>query len=58
MYARLDEDFHKAGLDLTRNNWSAVDDFNWLAADKQSPNWSVMNEDARIASWSENCAPS
>ena len=53
-YTHLDEDFRKAGLDRTRNNWNAVDDFNWLAADKQSPNWSVMDKDARISSWSES----
>jgi len=56
-YALLDEDFHKAGLNRMCNNWNAVDDFNWLAADKQSPNWSVMDEDARIRSWSENGDP-
>jgi len=56
-YARLDEDFRKAGLDHTRNNWNAVDDFNWLAADRQSPNWSVMDTDDRIYSWSESGTP-
>jgi len=56
-YTCLDEDFRKAGLDHMRNNWNSVDDFNWLAADKQSPNWSVMDKDARISSWSENGTP-
>jgi len=56
-YADLDEDFRKAGLDHSRNNWNAVDDFNWLAADKQSPNWSVMDKDVRISSWSTNGTP-
>jgi len=56
-YTLLDEDFHKAGLNRMCNNWNAVDDFNWLAADKQSPNWSVMDEDTRIRSWSENGDP-
>ena len=56
-YTHLDEDFHKAGLDHTRNNWNAVDDFNWLAADRQSPNWSVLDNDARISSWSESGTP-
>ena len=58
MYADLEEDFHKAGLDHTRNNWNAVDDFNWLAADKQSPNWSVMDKGARVCSWSKDGTPS
>jgi len=58
MYTHLDEDFSKAGLDQMRNNWNAVDDFNWLAADKHSPNWSVMDKDARVSSWSENGTPS
>jgi len=58
MYTDLDEDFRKAGLDFKRNNWNAVDDFNWLAADKQSPNWSVMDKDTRISSWSKDGTPS
>ena len=56
-YTDLDEDFEKAGLDRARNNWNAIDDFNWLAADKQSPNWSVMDKDPRISSWSADGTP-
>ena len=29
------------------NNWDDVDDFNWLAADKASPNWSILPEAER-----------
>lgn len=31
-------------LDRTVNNWSKVDDFNWLATDKPSPNWNLLQE--------------
>jgi len=58
MYTDLEEDFCKAGLDQKRNNWNAIDDFNWLAADKQSPNWSIMSEVDRISSWSKDGTPS
>lgn len=35
-------DWNNSGLDRSINNWKSVDDFNWLAADKPSPNWSVL----------------
>ena len=37
----------EAGLDEGVNNWDKVDDFNWLALDKPSPNWTVLPEDER-----------
>ena len=40
-----------AGLDGKRNNWSQVDDFNWLASRDPSPNWSVLPEAERAAAW-------
>lgn len=40
-------DFEASGLDRGRNNWDDVDDFNWLAADKASPNWSIVPESER-----------
>lgn len=43
-YDELDKHFCLAGLDRSVNNWKAVDDFNWLAADVPSPNWSVLEE--------------
>lgn len=50
-YPTLEEDFAVSGLDQSRNNWSQVDDFNWLAAGTHSPNWSVIPEADRRANW-------
>lgn len=53
-YANLDDDFVKAGLDMTRNNWDNVADFNWLSTDIQSPNWHHITPDQRISCWTEH----
>ncbi|KAI4807182.1 hypothetical protein KUCAC02_027009 [Chaenocephalus aceratus] len=50
-YPTLDEDFIVSGLDRHRNNWSQVDDFNWLAAGTPSPNWAVIPEADRKTNW-------
>lgn len=50
-YPTLEEDFVTSGLDRERNNWSQVDDFNWLAAGTPSPNWTVIQEADRKTSW-------
>ncbi|GAA6214503.1 tubulin-specific chaperone C [Lates japonicus] len=50
-YPTLEEDFSVSGLDRDRNNWSQVDDFNWLAAGTPSPNWSVIPEADRKTNW-------
>lgn len=50
-YPTLEEDFAVSGLDQDRNNWSQVDDFNWLAADTPSPNWTVIPEADRKTNW-------
>lgn len=50
-YPTLNEHFTAAGLDRSKNNWNDVDDFNWLASDVKSPNWSIMPENKRIQSW-------
>ncbi|XP_059557638.1 tubulin-specific chaperone C [Myotis daubentonii] len=46
-YPGIDRDFESSGLDRSKNNWSDVDDFNWLARDVASPNWSVLPEEER-----------
>lgn len=46
-YEGQDEDFKAAGLDRNVNHWNEVGDFNWLAADKASPNWQILPEDQR-----------
>lgn len=50
-YAELDKDFKAAQLDLTRNNWSDLADFNFLSADVHSPNWSVISSEEIISDW-------
>lgn len=52
-YANLDDDFVKAGLDMTKNNWQDVADFNWLSADTHSPNWQQIAPKQRISCWDE-----
>ncbi|XP_074476283.1 tubulin-specific chaperone C isoform X1 [Sebastes fasciatus] len=50
-YPTLEDDFAVSGLDKDRNNWNQVDDFNWLAADTPSPNWTVIPEADRKTNW-------
>ncbi|KAG9344550.1 hypothetical protein JZ751_011221 [Albula glossodonta] len=50
-YPSIDADFEVSRLDRARNNWSLVDDFNWLAADTSSPNWTVIPESERRLNW-------
>ena len=46
-YPGLSDDYAATGLDQTINNWKQVGDFNWLATDTPSPNWSVLPEERR-----------
>ncbi|XP_044761014.1 tubulin-specific chaperone C [Coccinella septempunctata] len=46
-YKNIGEHFEKSGLG-TSNNWQSIDDFNWLKANEQSPNWAFMEEKDRI----------
>lgn len=50
-YPTLEEDFTVSGLDRDRNNWSQVDDFNWLASGTPSPNWTIIPEADRKTNW-------
>lgn len=50
-YPALKEDFLKAGIDSSVNNWNRLDDFNWLVMDKQSPNWETMQGECKIRDW-------
>ncbi|PZC80954.1 hypothetical protein B5X24_HaOG213723 [Helicoverpa armigera] len=52
-YEDLEKHFNMSGLDRNSNNWDRLDDFNWLAPDVPSPNWSVLNAELRINSWDE-----
>lgn len=46
-YPEIDTHYTASGLDRSINNWSDVDDFNWLASDKKSPNWRVIADQDR-----------
>lgn len=48
-YGNIDADYASSQLNQNVNNWDAVDDFNWLAVDHPSPNWSVLPEDDRLS---------
>ncbi|XP_034620383.1 tubulin-specific chaperone C [Trachemys scripta elegans] len=50
-YPGIEGDYESSGLDRGRNNWNLVDDFDWLARDEPSPNWSVIPEQDRITQW-------
>ncbi|XP_070846790.1 tubulin-specific chaperone C [Chaetodon trifascialis] len=50
-YPTLEEDFTVSGLDRDQNNWSQVDDFNWLTTETPSPNWTVIPEEDRKTTW-------
>ncbi|XP_022081610.1 tubulin-specific chaperone C-like [Acanthaster planci] len=50
-YDGQEDDFQTSQLDRSRNSWDDVDDFNWLASDKASPNWSVIPPEKRVVSW-------
>jgi len=43
-YDGIDEDYKVSTLSRDVNNWKSVDDFNWLASNEQSPNWSLMKK--------------
>ena len=44
-YPGMDGHYGESGLDRSVNNWDKVEDFNWLASDKASPNWGVLPEE-------------
>ncbi|XP_068632956.1 tubulin-specific chaperone C [Battus philenor] len=52
-YDDLEKHFNMSSLDRNNNNWDSLDDFNWLAPDIPSPNWSVLDEKDRINDWTD-----
>ena len=46
-YSELQDDFKAAGLNSAVNNWTMIDDFNWLNKNEKSPNWDFAPEDQR-----------
>lgn len=51
VYGDIEEHYRSSGLDKTKNSWDDIDDFNWLANDVHSPNWSIMPVGERQLSW-------
>jgi tubulin-specific chaperone C len=52
-YGDLDKHLNMSSLDRNINNWDCLDDFNWLAPDIPSPNWSILESSQRISNWEE-----
>jgi len=50
-YPSIEEHYSLSGLDKSRNSWNDIDDFNWLAANQHSPNWSLIPENERKEHW-------
>lgn len=51
MYENMENDFIDAGLDLKKNNWDDVADFNWLSSNMESSNWKRIAPEQRISDW-------
>ncbi|XP_031770719.1 tubulin-specific chaperone C isoform X1 [Galleria mellonella] len=52
-YQDLEKHFNMSSLDKNVNNWNSLDDFNWLAPDVPSPNWSILDATQRISNWND-----
>ncbi|CAG4985670.1 unnamed protein product [Parnassius apollo] len=52
-YDDLEKHFNMSSLDRNNNNWDCLDDFNWLAPDVPSPNWSILDAKDRVHDWKE-----
>lgn len=50
-YDGIEADYAAAGLDIGKNNWNNVADFNWLSTNVPSPNWSALQSCDRIDDW-------
>lgn len=50
-YPNLNEDFSVSKLNREVNNWSQIDDFNWLVKERPSPNWHILPEIQRKENW-------
>lgn len=52
-YQDLEKHFNMSSLDRNSNHWDNLDDFNWLAPDIPSPNWSILEQSQRVTNWDE-----
>lgn len=50
-YPLIEQHFAQCGLNLYKNNWEDVADFNWLAFERHSPNWKPIEIENRITDW-------
>ncbi|CAH1098663.1 unnamed protein product [Psylliodes chrysocephalus] len=50
IYEGITSDFESASFDTAVNNWTSIDDFDWLNQ-KHSPNWKEIEEKDRVQSW-------
>ena len=50
-YPNINHHYEISGLDKSRNSWNDIDDFNWLAADKHSPNWNLVPAEEMDVKW-------
>lgn len=50
-YDDLEKHLIASSLSRIINNWDSLDDFNWLAPDIPSPNWSILDIAQRIKCW-------
>lgn len=50
-YHGIDEHYRHAGLNREINNWDDIGDFNWLASNKKSPNWCILDLASRVEVW-------
>ena len=48
-YSEIKNDFKSTKLDELNNNWNDVVDFDWLVADKPSPNWFIIPQNQRTS---------
>jgi hypothetical protein len=52
-YPNIEDHIKMSSISFTNVNWTSIDDFNWLSQDKQSPNWSLLEESKRFK-WQTN----
>ncbi|XP_011551581.3 tubulin-specific chaperone C isoform X1 [Plutella xylostella] len=53
-YEELDKHYELSALDRSINHWDTLDDFNWLAPNVPSPNWSILDKTKRVTDWEEH----
>lgn len=52
-YDDVEKHFVLSSLSRISNNWDNLDDFDWLAPDVPSPNWSILDVSQRVNNWND-----